>query len=109
MPLLAFIAFAYAHQESALASRGVPSRLPTSYTPAYGAGAGREAGIESTANLPEMRYDQPYAPPPGSPPPFDKDLPAYGGGETDKKDFDSMKTAVEDEDPFSDFEEHPRR
>jgi len=109
MPLLAFIAFAYAHQESALASRGVPSRLPTSYTPAYGAGAGREAGIESTANLPEMRYDQPYAPPPGSPPPFDKDLPAYGGGETDKKDFDSMKTAVEDEDPFADFEEHPRR
>lgn len=107
MPLLAFVAFAYAQQESALAVRGVPSRLPATYTPAYGAGAGHEAGFESTA-LPEVRYDQPYAPPPGSPPPFDKGLPAYGGGETDKKDFDSMKTAV-DEDPFADFEEHPRR
>lgn len=109
MPLLTFVAFAYAQKESALAARGVPSRLPANYTPAYGAGAGHEAGIDSTVTLPEVRYDQSYAPPPGSPPPFDKSLPAYGGEETDKKDFDSMKTAVDDEDPFADFEEHPRR
>jgi len=110
MPFLTFLAFAYAQQESALAARSIPSRLPTTYTPAYGAGAGYETGIESTVTLPEVRYDQSYAPPPGSPPPFDKDLPAYGSGEMDKKDFDSMKTVVEEEeDPFADFEGHPRR
>jgi len=109
MPFLAFLAFAHAQQESALAAHSVPSHLPTTYTPAYGAGTGYDAGIESTVTLPEVRYDQSYAPPPGSPPPFDKGLPAYGGEEMDKKDFDSMKTVVEEEDPFADFEEHPRR
>jgi len=108
MPLLTWIAFAYANQESALAARGVPSRLPANYTPAYDAGTGYAAGAESTVTLPEVRYDQPYAPPPGSPPPFDKSLPRYGDDEMDKKDTDSMKTAVA-EDPFADFEEHPRR
>jgi len=108
MPLLTWVAFAYAHQESALAARGVPSRLPANYTPAYGAGTGYAAGSESTVTLPEVRYDQSYAPPPGSPPPFDKTLPMYGGDEMDKKDTDSMKTAVA-EDPFADFEGYPRR
>ena len=107
MPLLTFVAFTYAKQQSAVASRGVPSRLPTNYNPAYGAGSGYAAGTESTVTLPEVRYDQSYSPPPGSPPPFDKSLPAYGGGEGYKKDVDSMKTAVED-DPFADFENHPR-
>jgi len=106
MPLLTFLAFAYAQQESALASGGVPSRLPTNYNPAYDAGSGYAGGAESTIALPEVRYDQSYAPPPGSPPPFDKSLPAYGSDEADKKDVDSMKTAVAD-DPFADFEEHP--
>jgi hypothetical protein len=56
-----------------------------------------------------VRYDQSYAPPPGSPPPFDKSLPAYGRDEADKDkdDVDSMKTAFA-EDPFADFGEHPR-
>jgi hypothetical protein len=104
--LLTFVAFAYAQQETALASRGVSSRLPANYAPAYGAGSEYPAGAESTMTLPEVRYE-PYAPPPGSPPPFDKSLPAYGAGETDK-DADSMKTAVA-EDPFADYEEYPRR
>jgi len=55
-----------------------------------------------------VAYDQTYAPPPGSPPPFDKTLPAYGAGEVDKKETDSLKTLVA-EDPFADFEEQPRR
>lgn len=105
MPLLTFVTFCYAQQESALASRGIPAQLPTNYTPAYGADTGYAADTESTIALPEMGYD--YAPPPGSPPPFDKSLPAYSGKEMDKKDTDSMKTAVA-EDPFADFEEHPR-
>jgi len=105
MPLLTFVTFCYVQQESALASRGIPAQLPTNYTPAYGADTGYAADTESTIDLPEVRYD--YAPPPGSPPPFDKTLPGYSGEETDKKDTDSMKTAVA-EDPFADFEEHPR-
>jgi hypothetical protein len=58
-----------------------------------------------------VAYDQPsYDPPPGSPPPFDKGLPGYSaGGDMDKKDTESMKTAVADDDPFADdFDEHPR-
>ena len=60
-----------------------------------------------------MRFDQSaYAPLPGSPPPFDKSLPAYGNDEADKNDVGSMKTAVAI-DLFADFEdvdfeEHPR-
>ena len=81
-------------------SGGARNRLPTTYTPAY------PATTESTATLPEVSYEPRYAPPPGTPPPFDKSLPAYS--EEDKKDTESMKTGVA-EDPFSDFEEHPRR
>jgi hypothetical protein len=55
-----------------------------------------------------VTYNQPrYAPPPDSPPPFDKSLPAYGGGEMDKKDTESMRTVVED-DPFADYDDLPR-
>lgn len=55
-----------------------------------------------------MTYNQPrYAPPPDSPPPFDKSLPGYGDGEMDKKDTESMRTVVED-DPFADYDEFPR-
>jgi hypothetical protein len=107
MPLFSFIAFGYSRQESALASGGPRARLPTNYTPPYAAGPGYAEGAESTATLPEIGYNQRYAPPPDSPPPFDKSLPGYGGGEPDKKDTDSMRTAVA-EDPFADFEEHPR-
>ena len=85
--------------------------LPTNYTPAYTAGPGYvAAGAGSTIALPEVAYDRPsYAPPPGSPPPFDKSLPGYGAGEEmEKKDTDSMRTAVAD-DPFSDeLDEYPR-
>jgi hypothetical protein len=109
LPMFTFVAFAYAQQESAGAKSRGRTSLPTNYTPAYGAGS-RYAAAESSVALPEVAYDQPlYAPPPGSPPPFDKSLPGYGGGEMmDKKDTDSMKTAVAD-DPFSDdFDEYPR-
>jgi len=106
-PLFSFIAFGYARHESALAAGGARDRLPTNYTPPYAAGPGyAEGGADSTATLPEMGYDQRYAPPPGSPPPFDKTLPGYGGGEPEKKDTDSMRTAVA-EDPFADFEGPP--
>jgi hypothetical protein len=106
--MFAFVAFAYAQQESASASGRVRT-APTNYTPAYTAGSGYAAGGESTIALPEMAYDHPsYAPPPGSPPPFDKGLPGYGGGDMGKKDTDSMMTAVA-EDPFSDdIDEYPR-
>lgn len=103
--MFAFVAFAYAQQESANASGRVRAAPPSNYTPAYTAAAGGE----STIALPEMAYDHPsYAPPPGSPPPFDKGLPGYGGGDMGKKDTDSMMTAVA-EDPFSDdIDEYPR-
>ncbi|KAI9464046.1 hypothetical protein BJY52DRAFT_1184444 [Lactarius psammicola] len=108
MTSFAVLAVSYAQQESALVSGAKPERLPTTYAPAYGAGHGYAAGDESTLNLPEVQYnDQPYAPPPGPPPPFDRSLPAYGGDEADKKDLDPVKTA--DDDPFADFEDHPRR
>jgi len=102
LPLLTFIAFTYARRESALASGSIRTRLPRAYNPAFA------AGNESSVTLHEVAYDQPYAPPPGSPPPFDKTLPAYGAGEMDKKETDSLKTVVGD-DPFADFEEQPRR
>jgi hypothetical protein len=54
-----------------------------------------------------VSYDQPRYAPPDSPPPFDKSLPGYGGGEMDKKDTESMRTVVED-DPFADYDELPR-
>jgi hypothetical protein len=110
LPMFTFVAFAYAQQESAGAKGRGRTSLPTNYTPAYGAGSRYAGGGESTIALPEVAYDQPsYAPPPGSPPPFDKSLPGYGAGEMmDKKDTDSMRTAVAD-DPFSDdFDEYPR-
>ncbi|SRR6266702_1154654 len=107
MSLFAVIAFSYAQQESALVSGAKRDRLPTTYAPAYGAGPGYAAGDESTFNLPEVDYNQPYAAPPGPPPPFDRSLPAYGGDEHDKKDLDPVKTV--DDDPFADFEDHPRR
>ena len=69
----------------------------------YPAGAGYPSGDESNMNLPDLAYNQSYAPPPGSPPPFDKSLPAYGGHDGDKV---TTKTA---EDPFADYEEPPRR
>ena len=69
----------------------------------YPAGAGYPVGDESNMNLPDLAYNQSYAPPPGSPPPFDKSLPAYGGHDGDKV---TTKTA---EDPFADYEEPPRR
>ncbi|KAI9438282.1 hypothetical protein H4582DRAFT_1954043 [Lactarius indigo] len=99
MSLFAVVAFSYAQQESALVSGAKRERLPASYAPAYGAGP-------STLDLPEVEYNQSYAPPPGPPPPFDRSLPAYGGDENDKKDLDPVKTA---DDPFADFEDHPRR
>jgi len=101
LPLFSSVVFAYARQESG-SVKGRGRSIPTTYTPAYA------AGTESTAALPEVTYDQPrYAPPPDSPPPFDKSLPAYGGGEMDKKDTESMRTVVED-DPFADYDELPR-
>jgi hypothetical protein len=104
LPLFTFVAFAYARQGSA-SVQGSGRSIPTTYTPAYAAGA------ESTVGLPEVTYDQPrYAPPLDSPPPFDKSLPGYsgyGGGEMDKKDNESMRTVVED-DPFADYDELPR-
>ncbi|KAH9000561.1 hypothetical protein EDB86DRAFT_2904617 [Lactarius hatsudake] len=106
MSLFSVIAFSYAQQESALVSGARRERLPASYAPAYGAGPGYAAGDESNLNLPEVQYNQSYAPPPGPPPPFDRSLPAYGGDEHDKKDLDPVKTA---DDPFADFEDHPRR
>lgn len=104
--LFAAMAFSYAQQETALASGAKRERLPTAYAPAYAAGPGYAAGAESTVDLPEVEYNQPYAPPSGPPPPFDKSLPAYGNEEVDKKDLDPVKMA---EDPFADFEDHPRR
>ncbi|KAH9167036.1 hypothetical protein EDB89DRAFT_164542 [Lactarius sanguifluus] len=106
MSLFSVIAFSYAQQESALVSGARRERLPASYAPAYGAGPGYAAGDESNLNLPEVDYNQSYAPPLGPPPPFDRSLPAYGGDENDKKDLDPVKTA---DDPFADFEDHPRR
>jgi hypothetical protein len=99
--LFSLVVFAYAQQESdSVQGRG--RSIPTTYTPAYAAGA------ESTVALPEVTYDQPrYAPPSDSPPPFDKSLPGYSGGEMDKKDTESMRTVVED-DPFADYDELPR-
>lgn len=106
MTLFAVIAFSYAQQETSIASGGNRERLPATYTPAYSAGPGYAAGAESTVTLPDLDYNKPYAPPPGPPPAFDGNLPAYGGNEYDKKDLDPVKTA---EDPFADFEDHPRR
>ncbi|KAI9509097.1 hypothetical protein F5148DRAFT_1283331 [Russula earlei] len=110
MPLFTFLAFSYARQESALGA--ARNDLPRTYAPAYATGPAYAAGNESTITLPEVAYDQQYPPPPGSPPPFDKSLPAYGlpayGEEADKKDTDSMRTAVA-EDPFADIEGYPRR
>jgi len=84
--MLAFVAFAYVHQEST-SVQGRGRSIPTTYTPAYAAGA------ESNVGLPEVTYDQPrYAPPLDSPPPFDKSLPGYGSGEMDKNDTESMTT-----------------
>ena len=34
-------------------------------------------------------------------------MPGHGGGEAEKKDTGSMRTAIA-KDPFADFEEHPR-
>ncbi|KAI0267352.1 hypothetical protein BC834DRAFT_968866 [Gloeopeniophorella convolvens] len=103
MGLFTLVAFAYAQQETAGVSGNAQARLPASYTPAYGAGPSYAAGAgESTADLPEVHYDhEPYAPPAGPPPGFDKSLPSYGGGEADKKDLA--------DDPFADFEDAPRR
>lgn len=103
LPLFVLVVFAYAQQESA-SVQGRGRSIPTTYTPAYVAGA------ESNVALPEVSYDPPQYAPPNSPPPppFDKSLPGYGGGETmDKKDSESMRTAVED-DPFADYDELPR-
>jgi hypothetical protein len=101
--LFAFAAYGYARQQSA-AAQGRGRSIPTTYTPAYA------GGDESTVHLPEATYDQPrYVPPLDSPPPFDKSLPGYGGGEMDKKDNESMRTVVEDrDDPFGDYDELPR-
>jgi len=101
LPMLTYIAFSYARRESGLTSSSTRTRLPRAYNPAYA------AGNDSSVTLPVVAYDQTYAPPPGSPPPFDKSLPTYGSGEVDKKETDSLKTVVGD-DPFADFEE-PRR
>ena len=102
MALFAVISFSYAQQETAIAEGAKRERLPTTYNPAYGAGPGYAVGDESNVNLPDLAYNQSYAPPPGPPPPFDRSLPSYGGGDQD----DKMKAA---EDPFADFEDHPRR
>jgi hypothetical protein len=102
LPLFALVAFIYARQESATVQGRGRSSVPTTYAPAYAPGA------ESSVTLPAVNYDPPqYAPPSRSPPPFDKSLPGYGGGEMDKKDTESMKTVVED-DPFADYDELPR-
>lgn len=102
MTFFAVISFSYAQQETAIAEGAKRDRLPTTYNPAYAAGPGYAVGDESNVNLPDLAYNQSYAPPPGPPPPFDRSLPAYGGGDQD----DKMKSA---EDPFADFEDHPRR
>lgn len=98
LPLFSVVAFAYAQQQlGSVQGRG--RSIPTTYTPPFAAGA------ESTVGLPA--YDQPQYAPPFSPPPFDKTLPGYGGGEMDKKDTESMRTVVDD-DPFADYDELPR-
>jgi hypothetical protein len=102
MSLFAIVAWSYAQQEMAIASGGTRNRLPATYAPAYPAGPAYAAGGESSVNLPDLEYNKPYAPPPGPPPAFDSTLPAYGGGETDKKDLDPVKNT---EDPFADFED----
>jgi len=100
MTFFAVISFSYAQQETAIAEGAKRDRLPTTYNPAYAAGPGYAVGGgDSNANLPDLAYDQSYAPPSGPPPPFDRSLPSYGGGENDKT---MMKTA---EDPFADFED----
>jgi hypothetical protein len=106
MALFTIISFSYAQQETAIAEGAKRERLPPSYNPAYTAGPGYAAGLESNVNLnlPDLAYNQSYAPPPGPPPPFDRSLPAYGGEENDK----SMVKNAED-DPFGDFEDHTRR
>jgi len=102
LPMFTFVAFAYARQESESVNGRGRSSIPTTYAPAYA------AGVDTSIALPEMAYDHlRYAPPPDSPPPFDKTLPGYGGGEMDKKDNESMRTMVED-DPFGDYDELPR-
>ena len=106
MTLFAVIAVSYSQQETAIASGGSRERLPATYTPAYPAGPAYAAGGESTTTLPDLDYNKPYAPPSGPPPAFDRSLPAYGGDGYDRKDLDMVKTA---EDPFSDFEDQPRR
>jgi hypothetical protein len=104
LPMFTIVVFSYARNESKLKSGGTRARIPTSYTPA---GTGYAACDESTVTLPEVYYEFNY-PPPGSPPPFDKGLPAYtGSSEEDKKDAESLRTVV-GEDPFTDFEGHPR-
>jgi hypothetical protein len=100
LPLFTLAVFGYARQESG-SVQGRGRSIPTTYTPAYAAGA------ESNVGLPEVNYDQPRYAPPDSPPPFDKSLPGYGAGEMDKKDSESMRTVVED-DPFADYDELPR-
>ena len=105
MTLFAVIAFSYSQQETAIASGGFRERLLATYTPAYPAGPAYAAGGESTTTLLDLDYDKPYAPP-GTPPAFDRSLPAYGGDGYDRKDLDMVETA---EDPFSDFEGQPRR
>ncbi|KAI0299377.1 hypothetical protein B0F90DRAFT_613806 [Multifurca ochricompacta] len=65
MSLFTVIVFSYAQQETTLVTGGARTRLPTTYTPAYAAGPGYAAGIESTVTLPEVPYNQTYAPPPG--------------------------------------------
>lgn len=103
MTLFAVISFSYAQQETAIAEGARRERLPPSYNPAYTAGPGYSVGDENNANLPDLAYNQSYAPPPGPPPPFDRSLPAYGNEEDDK-------TMVKDsEDPFADFEDHTHR
>jgi hypothetical protein len=103
MTLFAVISFSYAQQETAIAEGAKRERLPPSYNPAYTAGPGYAMGDEGNANLPDLAYNQSYAPPPGPPPPFDRSLPSYGDEEDDK-------TMVKDsEDPFADFEDHTRR
>jgi hypothetical protein len=66
------------------------------------------APTESTLTLNELPYEPHYAPPPGTPPPFDRTLPSYTGVDEDKKDTESMKTVFV-EDPFADFEDGSRR
>jgi hypothetical protein len=100
LPLFAFGAYGYARQQT-MAAQGRASSIPTTYTPAYVAGA------ESSIDLHGASYDQPPYAPPDSLPPFDKSLPGYGDGEMGKKDNESMRTAVED-DPFTDYDVHGR-